>query len=85
MFPVKRLHISRQVAVASALVEGVSIDWNLPDDRRCEAHRFKSAQRSGIQKTLRLTPAMHAGIADHACSLEEPVALLEQKKEEQAA
>ncbi len=38
-----------------------------------------------IHKTLRVTPAMEAGIADHPWSFEELVALLEPKKEETAA
>jgi IS1 family transposase len=38
-----------------------------------------------IHKTLRVTPAMEAGIADHVWSLEELVALHDAKKAEQAA
>jgi IS1 family transposase len=38
-----------------------------------------------IHKTLRVTPAMEAGIADHVWSLEELIALLDSKPQQQAA
>jgi hypothetical protein len=38
-----------------------------------------------IHKTLRVTPAMEAGIADHPWSVEELVALLDSTREEQAS
>jgi hypothetical protein len=38
-----------------------------------------------VHQTLRVTPAMEAGIADHVWSLEELVGLLEQKAVEEAA
>jgi len=38
-----------------------------------------------VHKTLRVTPAMDAGIADHVWSLEEIVALLDSARNEQAA
>ena len=38
-----------------------------------------------VHKTLRVTPAMEAGIADHVCSMEELVSLLDEKSGEMAA
>jgi hypothetical protein len=38
-----------------------------------------------VHQTLRVTPAMEAGLADHGWSLEELVGLLEQKAAEAAA
>jgi hypothetical protein len=38
-----------------------------------------------VHKTLRVTPAMEAGIADHVWSFEELVALLDTEAVEQAA
>jgi hypothetical protein len=38
-----------------------------------------------VHKTLRVTPAMEAGIADHVWSMEELVALLDAKVVTQAA
>jgi hypothetical protein len=38
-----------------------------------------------IHQTLRVTPAMEAGITDHVWSIEEMVALLDQKTAENAA
>jgi len=38
-----------------------------------------------IHKTLRVTPAMEAGVTDHVWDIEEIVALLENKNERKAA
>jgi hypothetical protein len=38
-----------------------------------------------VHQTLRVTPAMEAGLADHVWSLEELVRLLEEKEHEVAA
>jgi hypothetical protein len=38
-----------------------------------------------IHKTLRVTPAMEAGITDHVWSFEELIALLETKRQKQTA
>ena len=38
-----------------------------------------------VHQTLRVTPAMEAGLSDHVWSLEELVGLLEQKASEVAA
>jgi len=33
-----------------------------------------------VHKTLRVTPAMEAGIADHICSIEEMLSILDSKR-----
>jgi hypothetical protein len=38
----------------------------------------------GVHQTLRVTPAMEAGIADHIWSISEIVGLLEKQNEEKA-
>jgi hypothetical protein len=38
-----------------------------------------------VHKTLRLTPAMEAGLADHAWTMEELVSLLDSRTERKAA
>ncbi len=47
--------------------------------------RFKALMVAASYQTLRITPAMEAGFADHVWSLEELVGLLEHKVQGAAA
>ncbi len=51
----------------------------LENHRHAVALHFMNHNFCGIYKTLRVTPAMEAGLADHVWSLEELAGLLDRK------
>jgi len=73
---ITRLSITKRTQVVSALVEGNSINAIV----RMTGYNFVR-----VHKTLRVTPAMEAGIAGHVWSIEELVSLLDAKVVARAA
>jgi hypothetical protein len=90
-----RLSAEKRVQVVSDLLEGSSIDsivrttgaakHTVPFSKKIKNHghavalHFMYYNFVRVHKTLRVTPAMEAGIADHVWSMEELVSLLDVK------